>query len=61
MMASEIGAELAGVLTEAAGDYKDVRDLRPYSYDILFDYVYKKYKKTTELQNPMPLTFTDFL
>ena len=48
MMASEIGAELAGVLTEAADGYKDVHDLRPYSYDILFDYVYKKYKMTIE-------------
>lgn len=48
MMASEIGAELARVLTDAATNYKEVYDLRPYSYDILFDYVYKKYKKTIE-------------
>lgn len=48
MMAGEIGAELAGVLTAAADGCTDVHDLRPYSYDILFDYVYKKYKMTIE-------------
>ena len=48
MMAGEIGAELAGVLATAADGYTDVHDLRPHSYDILFDYVYKKYKMTIE-------------
>ena len=47
-MASGAGAELAGILSAEMGEDLYPEDIQPYSYDILHNYVYNKYKMTIE-------------
>ena len=48
MMASDVGAELARVLGDAAKDYDDIEDIQFESFNILHDYILNKTKMTIE-------------